>query len=152
MVEPRRIRRERLRDDPHAVWNEFVALLADSEYDELNEVQRDAYLVFCYESEVQNGGHLQFFENAGAGRVPELAGALRRLGADCQANLLGLAVDRWLEKARPRIRSVEEYVEIAGQAEFDSFDRTFHECRLTLTDVLEDYLRRHQTEFVVFVE
>ena len=76
--------------------------------------------------------------------------ALRRLRATCQADVLALAGKRWLEKDREQIRSVEEYVEIAREAEFDSFDRAFYDCQPTLIDVLEDYLRQHQPEFVVF--
>jgi len=38
--------------DPYAVWNAFVDLLANSTFGELNDTQRPAYFVFCYESEV----------------------------------------------------------------------------------------------------
>jgi hypothetical protein len=77
---------------------------------------------------------------------------LKRLGAECQAGVLMNAGDRWLEKDRPKIGTVEEYVETARKGEFDSADRAFHECLPPLVDVLENYLKRHQAEFVVVVD
>jgi hypothetical protein len=62
-MEPSKVSRKRLHDDPAAIWNEFVHLLAMSKDSELTEIQRVAHLVFWYEHEVQNGGHLQYFEN-----------------------------------------------------------------------------------------
>jgi hypothetical protein len=49
-----------LRENDHADWNAFIQLLALTDYDELAPQQRAAHLVFWYESEVQNGGHLQY--------------------------------------------------------------------------------------------
>ncbi len=50
-------------EKPYCIWNAFVELLASHDYNELSPRQRAAHLVFWYESEVQNGGHLQFSEN-----------------------------------------------------------------------------------------
>jgi hypothetical protein len=138
MVEPTQLTRSQLRDNPHAIWNTFVELLVYSEPGELSFNQRGAQLVFFYENEVQNGGHLQFFENGGANQIQKLVGALKRLGAECQASALMNAGDRWLEKDRPKIGTVEEYVETAREGEFDSADLAFHECLPPLIDVLEN--------------
>jgi hypothetical protein len=51
--------------EPYRVWNAYVDLLAVEDHRDLVPEQRAAYLVFWYESEVQNGGHLQYFENRG---------------------------------------------------------------------------------------
>jgi Domain of unknown function (DUF4375) len=55
--------------EPYCVWNAFVDLLAMEAYQDLTPEQRAAHLVFWYEHEVQNGGHLQFFENRGTERA-----------------------------------------------------------------------------------
>jgi len=52
--------------EPHMVWNAFVDLIATEDYADLSPLQRKAHLVFWYESEVQNGGHGQYFENQGS--------------------------------------------------------------------------------------
>jgi hypothetical protein len=51
--------------EPYRVWNAYVDLLAVEDHRDLVPEQRAVYLVFWYESEVQNGGHLQYFENRG---------------------------------------------------------------------------------------
>jgi hypothetical protein len=43
----------------------------------LSAEQRPAHLVFWYESEVQNGGHFQYFENRG---TEHLAATIEALG------------------------------------------------------------------------
>jgi len=45
------------------VWNAFVDVLAMEEYADLDPVQRIPHLCFWYDSELQNGGHFQYFEN-----------------------------------------------------------------------------------------
>ena len=58
--------REDTQRDPNLIWNQFTDFLAMSDIDHLDSAQRPAYLVFWYDSEVQNGGHLQFFLNRGS--------------------------------------------------------------------------------------
>ncbi len=72
MVLPTKLSRQQLRDDPHLVWNTYVSILALSDSRELTPNQLDAQLVFFYENDVQNGGHLQFFENGDANRFQEV--------------------------------------------------------------------------------
>jgi len=71
-----------------SIWNAYVDLLAMEPYDELAEEQRPAHLVFWYESEVQNGGHLQYFENRGTEHLGETVEALGVLDASCQQQIL----------------------------------------------------------------
>ncbi len=53
------------------------------DYDDLSPEQRPAHLVYWYESEVQNGGHLQYFENRGTEHLAAAVKALGSLGAIC---------------------------------------------------------------------
>ena len=135
--------------DPYCVWNAFVDLLAMEDYQDLTPVQRAAHLVFWYESEVQNGGHLQFFENRGAEYLRETVEALGQLGAVCQQRVLQEAVAIWLSRVRPRIETVEEFCEVAIEEEFAALDSRFAECDPPLQTKLEEYLSRRQSSFVV---
>ncbi len=47
---------------PYEVWNAFVDLLWQERYEDLSPEQRPAQLVIQYEGQVQNGGHLRYFE------------------------------------------------------------------------------------------
>src|SRR5260370_34171286 len=78
--------------DPHAVWNAFVDLLANSTLAELTDIQRHPHLVFWYESEVQNGGHLQFFENRPEELIEPTLTASRVLGAEAYLPILNDAL------------------------------------------------------------
>src|SRR2546422_4928648 len=113
MTAPRMISRSLVAEKPYVIWNEFVDVLAMSDYGELSMKQRPAHLVFWYHSEVENGGHMQYFENRGTGRVEETIAALHRLGAPSHATVLARAATQFRSRQRSRIRSVDEYVDTA---------------------------------------
>ena len=140
-----------MEEKPYLIWNAFVDI-AMSDYSKLSKKQRPAHLVFRYESEVQNGGHLQYFENFGTRRIKDTVAALELLGAPCHAKVLARAAARFKSKPRLRIRSVEEYVETALEGEFDKFDRAYAGCRPELEKVLKTHLSRNQAEFVIIGE
>lgn len=60
----RTLMKQELEHSPWLVWNAFVDLLATEKYEDLSPEQRPAHLVFWYESEVQNGGHMQLFRES----------------------------------------------------------------------------------------
>ncbi len=134
--------------EPYRVWNAYVGLLAMEEYERLEPEQRPAHLVFWYESEVQNGGHFQYFENRGTEHLAATVEALGLLGAACQQQVLREAGEQWLSRSPPRIQTAPEFCDTALQGEFDSFDSLFHACSPTLQRCLELYLERHQASFV----
>jgi Domain of unknown function (DUF4375) len=123
-----------------------------SDYADLTEKQRMAHLVFWYENEVQNGGHLQYFENRGIDRIKDVISALRRLKADCQANVLSEAAKRYSRHPRPPLDSVEDFVSAAMEDEFGEFDQAFHACQPLLVKALEMYLAKNKSEFVLEVD
>ena len=149
MTAPRKVTREQVRKEPHIIWNQFVDLLAMSDYDQLTPKQRAAQLVFWYYNEVENGGHLQYFENRGPEHAALTIKALKILGAERHARVLVRALARFNSKKRSRIKSVEEYVETAQEVEFASFDQKYAECQPELDDVLKRFLAKHQAYFVV---
>ncbi|MBI3822061.1 MAG: DUF4375 domain-containing protein, partial [Planctomycetes bacterium] len=147
MVAPRTVSRKQLEAEPYIVWNEFVGILAMSEYDDLTEIQRTAHLCFWYDSELQNGGHLQYFENQGDTRVEEVIRSLKLLRGAAQADVLLRAAVRFRSKRRKRIENAEDYVEKALEDEFDSLDSDYYRCRPEVGELLENYLAEHRDEF-----
>ncbi|HBI46339.1 MAG TPA: hypothetical protein DDY78_26330 [Planctomycetales bacterium] len=127
--------------EPYCVWNAFIDLLAMEEYHDLTPKQRAAHLVFWYESEVQNGGHLQFFENRGTDQLGETIESLGLLGAVCQQEVLRDAGQVWLSRSRPPIETVDAYCDAALGNEFGTFDSRFGQCDPPLQKNLEEYLR-----------
>jgi hypothetical protein len=147
----RSVNREAAESKPYLIWNAFVDLLAMEEYADLSEVQRRAHLVFWYDSEVQNGGHLQYFLNRGTQLVPETLIALEGIGLPCQASVLRRASARWVLHERPEPQTAEEYSEQALEGEFDQYDAAFHACAPPVPDVLEQHLKMHRDEYVNLV-
>ena len=142
------VNRETIDADPYAVWNAFVNLVAMEKYEALNEIQKAAHLCFWYEHEVQNGGHLQYFENEGTLLVKQTLAALSAVGADFQRKVLEQAAEVFLRRPRETIETVEEYVDTALEGQFNSFDSAYYACRPEMPDLLRDYLAKHQDQFV----
>ena len=115
--------------DPYRLWNDFVGIIAD-EASVADPIQEPAHLVFVYESEVQNGGHLQFFENGHGTHVQQTIASLHHLGAHCQAKILEDAGGLWVTEDRGPELSREEFVE-----------RALERDSLKLTKDLEDARR-----------
>jgi Domain of unknown function (DUF4375) len=149
MVLPRALTRKQVEDEPYIVWNEFIHVLAMSDYHELTEIQRVAHLSFWYDSELQNGGHLQYFENHGDHRVEEVIHSLRCLGGIEQAEVLTRAVGQFRTAPRERIATVDEYVQTALEGEFDKWDGDYYGCSPPVTELLEAFLATHRDNFVV---
>ena len=138
-----------IKTEPFRVWNAFVDVLAMEDYNELSPEQHPAHLVFWYESEVQNGGHFQYFKNRGTEHLAATIEALGLLGATCQQQILREAGALWLSRFRPQIETAQEFCDSALEGEFASFDSRFHTCSRTLQQCLEAHLDRHQELFVV---
>jgi len=138
-----------LKQNSHADWNAFIDLLAMTEYDDLASEQRQAHLVFWYESEVQNGGHLQFFLNQGHDRAEETALSLNALGASEHAQVLEQATARWRGAARLAPADAMEYSAVASEMEFEDLDRAFHDCPVPLVEILRRHLVEHDSDYII---
>ena len=133
---------------PHERWTAYVSLIAIEDYDSLSSIQRAAHLVFADESEVQNGGHLQYFLNSAGRRATDAIAALKTLGALDQAEILSNAVSRWQATDRAIPTTPEEYVEQALEGDFEDLDLRFYSCSPEINFFLERYLDQHETEFI----
>jgi hypothetical protein len=134
---------------PYEVWNAFAKLLWTERYEDLTPEQRVAQLVIQYEGEIQNGGHLQYFENGRGKRSDETAAALGSLGAICQQEVLREAAALWRSHAREPIETAEEYCETALEGEFSELDRRFHRCSPSLVQILESHLEKNTSTYVL---
>lgn len=145
------LRSEDAQRDPNLVWNEFIHLLAFSEVTELDSIQRPAHLAFWYDSEVQNGGHLQYFENRPTELVGETIRALVALGALRQAAVLKSASERWMSRRRVKPRTVDEYVEESAKMEFKDLDNAYYGLSPSVTDMLGNCLESNRGSFVELI-
>jgi hypothetical protein len=145
----RKISRTLFEQKPYEAWNAFVNLIAKEKYEDLVAIQQIAHLCFWYDSEVQNGGHMQFFENRGTLLLNETLSALRSLGGECQRGILDQA--RGLVLTSPgnsEINTVEDYVVVARSGEFAALDTAYHACKPTIETLLGDYFDRHRDDFI----
>jgi hypothetical protein len=160
---PTIIKKKDLESEPWLIWNAYIDLLYSGKFEDLNSVQRPARLVCWYDGEVQNGGHLQYFENTGPRLLKEVLEslgpahlettieALGILGASRQQQILREAVARLKRKPRSPIQSVEEFCETSSEGEFADLDKQLYQCTPSLPDYLQLYLDAHQSEFVTLI-
>lgn len=134
---------------PYEVWNAFVDLLFMERYEDLSVGQRPAQLAIQYDGEVQNGGHLQYFENKRGEHLDETIVALGRLGAFKQQKILRGAAALWRSKPRERIETVEEFCDTAVEGEFSDFDDHYYNCSPSLTDLLQSHLDKNVSKYVL---
>src|SRR5262245_30840695 len=139
----RRVKMAQLESEPYLIWNAFVDLLATEDYGDLSPLQRKAYLVFWYESEVQNGGHGQYFENRGLERLAETCMALTELGLPDHARLLSFALEV-VSAYEARL----PWEKMFQDGAIERLDDEFHKCRPTIMEALEGHLVANAAEYV----
>ncbi len=134
--------------NPCLVWDAFVELVALTKYQDLAKEQRPAHLIFWYDSEVYNGGHLQYFGNRRMQHLAETIEALRIMGAECQRQILNDAAELFLSRQRSSILTVENFSAAALEGEFSEFDSRIYACAPSLYEHLQKHLALHQSWFV----
>ena len=144
----RKLSREVIEKQEFQIWNSFVDLLALEIEQNLSEIQKHAQRAFWYESEIQNGGHLQYFENQRKKDYSEVIDSLNYIGAEKHALLLNKASGKLFGKSRKPIKDIDEYIERAKEGEFDSFDSEYHDIQPDMNYYLNEYLKKHQEEFI----
>lgn len=142
------IDQDALKIRPYLLWNGFIDIVALEELNELTIIQRPAALVFAYESEMQNGGHYQYFINRGLSQLRATIKALEELGASEQAEILRAAGEE-ARKHELAPETTEEFVAGALEGPFDSMDTRYYKCKPDLSIILEEYLKLYQAEFII---
>jgi len=111
---------------PDDSWNRFV-LRAIEEAPQI-EAEKPLYALFWYQTEVNNGGHLQYFLNVTEpGEWHIAVDAARSIGQDEVAANLAQSVALWESVDRTAPNSTEQFVDAALEDEFGHFDRKFYE-------------------------
>jgi hypothetical protein len=144
----RQIKTSEIQENPYVIWNAFIDLIATEDYDDVTEVQRLAHLIFWYDSEIQNGGHLQYFANSSGQRAREAENALSALGMECQQSILNEALAYISETPLIEFESADDYVSAAQDEAFEAFDRRYYDCARQANEYLEAYLDRNLEYFI----
>lgn len=63
-------------------WNQFVSDVCMRKTDALSDLQRQAFICFWYDAEMQNGGHCQYFDSSVHVSPKETEAALRLIGTE----------------------------------------------------------------------
>jgi len=131
-----RLSREAVAAAPHIRWNAFLDIISANPSSFPIGLRRQASLAFLYESEVQNGGHDQYFANTRGEHAQETVFALRALGDNCRAQIL----------AQAHAASGGGTTEIPSR-----FDDEFHRCKPELIEVLSQHLQAHESLYIEWV-
>ena len=146
----RHLTRQQVEAEPYRVWNAFIDLIAMEKYADLSAVQRPPHLVFLYESDVQNGGHENYFDNRGMEHLEETIEALGLIGAVEQQRLLWKAGQLKLSELRLPLPADDDYdYDSPIDDEIHNLDLRFYACSPGLCHYLEEYLAMHQSSFVI---
>lgn len=117
-------------------WNRFVDYAITHELERVQPDILPAYLVFWYMSEVENGGHLQYFTNRRDDPFETTVKALHDMGSASLAGTLETAFSKWKLREINDPESVEEYVSLALGGEFEVLDLTFYNADPNIADIL----------------
>lgn len=116
--------------DPNK-WNYMIDLWVDNKLD--NPIQH----LITYDSEVNNGGHLQFFENCHE-ELPEIIPLIKTYLSKNMAKNLQDAYDLYLN-LNPNTYSIDTFVDVAREDHFDKFDNYYYEHDKEVNQVLTKY-------------
>lgn len=153
MAVQRVVRRSGNDDLGGSAWNGLVDMCGMEPISSFTPVQRVAHLAFWYMSEVNNGGHFQYFLNKEYFDHAEVVSALRSIGADTCAAILSAAIVQFEAADLERPRSLEEYIEAEAEAAMSDLDRRYHEIGdAEFQAALQRYLDANESEFIRWVE
>ena len=148
----RKISRKELKVKDYLVWNAFIDLISKEEESNLTKIQQIGKRVFDYDSEILNGGHMQYFENTRLSDYNQIIDSLTKMNAIKQANILHRADEKRKSQERPIIKNKKHYSEIALEGEFDKLDNEYYRLIPTLTDLMKQYVINNTNEFVEFID
>lgn len=139
--------------------NKFLVDLSESkrtdfgkvDFAKQSEEQRVFSAVWTLESEVNNGGLIQYFENDGGETVNFAGAALKRIGANQCAGIVERAIRAVCADAVPSDAHGWEVL-IAGMSEetgeiLDGLDSEFYKYPDNLTELLFEFVREHPKVF-----
>ena len=145
----RELTKEQIANEPWIEWNAFIELLTMEEYNDLTRNQQIASSLFWYDSEVQNGGHLQYFLNQGVKNVIATLSALESTENKEFYELLKLALSKYESLNLSGIEDIENYIEEALEDHFGEMDERYYSIEPTIQSILEEYLKKNKDQFIM---
>lgn len=139
-----RLDRHKAKREPHLVWNAFVDLIGMEHDSSFSPIQKQASLVFWYDSEVQNGGHGRIFRKSeGFSVCKKLSTHFKKLNMSNQAEILARSTMRITNES-----SKKDWTDIFNSAFIEELDKDFFQCKPDIMDALEEHLMCHQEEYI----
>lgn len=148
MASPTKVSRRAFEEFDGVRWNAMNDLLSLSDIRDLTPIQRAAHLAYWYMSEVYNGGHEQFISNHADFDHSEVVRALEAVGAVEQAAILRDFLSAVTATPSGAHRTVLDYLEHGPGIDSARHDAAFGACQRTVEACLEDYLDKHESEFI----
>jgi len=127
-------------------WSTLARLIQRASFDDLPEIQRNACFVMWYDAGVRNGGHWRYFSDSANFNQSQVIGALRQLGAEEQAGILGQALAR-IPKELSLSEADDQFMDGVDISDLYDLDAAFAECSTKLEECLKLYLAQHLDEF-----
>ena len=144
----RKLSKKLLEKENYQRWNLFIDILAMEREEDLTNIQKNAKRAFLYDSEIQNGGHLQYFENTFLDDYSEIINSIEIFGAINHAKLLKKAVEIYFNKKRTKIENVENFIAEYQNEEYQNLDNEYYAIEPDMNYYLNKYLEKYQDEFI----
>ncbi len=148
MASPKKVSRKEFQEFDGVRWNAMNDICALSNIKDLTPVQRVAHLAYWYMSEVENGGHYQYFLNQAVCDHDEVIRVLADIGAKEQVAILDDALKAVRASPLGKPQTVEEYLDAEAAADLSTYDRAFANCKQTIFECLQAFLDKHEKDFI----
>lgn len=133
----------------NALFEKVISMIFQKDFLQLTQTQQNVSLTFIYDSEVLNGGHLQYFQNQGTENTSLVLEFLEKIGADCQKEILTKVYELVQKLPVIAAKTIKEYQERAMKGEFFEFDMVYYKCSKEIgTELLPKYVNENLHEFV----
>jgi len=106
----------------YKLWERFIEQICPKELDKLNEVQKNAVLCFCYDREMNIGGHVCFFDQYQKVKNKDMIKALDEVSN------------------RKFVTNFEEAIEKGKEDNYEKTDAVYLRQSPCLTEYLEQYV------------
>jgi hypothetical protein len=113
-----------------------------------SQSQRYVFAVRWYHSEVNNGGHLQFYSNSTGIVWQDALNGLEAMGLEKAANILRISADRL--GGSPSLDRQERQDQLdEHQPDFEDCDEAFYKLqeRVDFEEITIDFIRHHPSDF-----
>jgi len=132
-----------------AIFDEILSLMFQRNETELTDNQLNVLLTFIYDSEVLNGGHLQYFQNQGSENIRRILDFLPTIGAECQKEILTKVFEKSQELPEVAAETFEQFHERVMKGEFFNFDMAYYKCSPEIVgELLPQYVNQNLSAFV----